>query len=163
MIAGWTANVIWIVDITQRPAIRERTSRSAMSSDSPVKRSARSWPRPIVLPSMIPDTDSDSATSADMSASRRCCSVVILRRTLPTRRVSHTNSGTNTSEIAARRQSRMHIATRAAITVVAFWAIVVAVVVTTLSRPPMSLAIRDCTSPVRVRVKKASDIRCRCR
>ena len=30
---------------------------------------------------------------------------------------------------------------------VAFCAIVVAVVVTTLSRPPMSLAIRDCTSP----------------
>ena len=49
-----------------------------MSLDSLVKRSARSSPRPIVLPSMIPDTDSDSATSADMSASRRCCSVVIL-------------------------------------------------------------------------------------
>ncbi len=134
-----------------------------MPWDSPVKRSARSSPRPIVLPSMIPDTDSDSATSADRSARRRCCSVVILRRILPTRRVSHTNSGTNTSEITARRQSRMHMATSEAITVVAFWAIVVAVVVTTLSRPPMSLAIRDCTSPVRVRVKKASDIRCRCR
>ena len=111
---------------------------------------------------MIPDTDSDSATSADRSARRLCCSVVILRRTLPTRRVSHTNSGTNTSEITASRQSRMHMATMAAITVVAFWAIEVAVVVTTLSRPPMSLAIRDWTSPVRVRVKKASDIRCRC-
>ena len=48
-----------------------------------------------------------------------------------------------------------------AITVVTFWAIVVAVCVTTLSRPPMSFAIRDCTSPVRVRVKNASDIRCR--
>ena len=56
----------------------------------------------------------------------------------------------------------MHIATRAAMTVVALDAIVVAVVVTTASRPPMSLAIRDCTSPVRVRVKNASDIRCRC-
>ena len=55
----------------------------------------------------------------------------------------------------------MHIATIAAITVVAFWAIVVAVVVTTLSSPPMSLAIRDCTSPVRVLVKNASDISCR--
>ncbi len=57
----------------------------------------------------------------------------------------------------------MHIATSAAITVVTLEAIVVAVVVTTLSRPPMSLAIRDWTSPVRVRVKKASDIRCRWR
>ena len=66
MSAGWTANVNWIVAIIQRPAIRERTSRSAMSLDSPVKRPARSAPRPIVLPSMIPETDSDSATSADM-------------------------------------------------------------------------------------------------
>ena len=37
-----------------------------------------------------------------------------------------------------------------------------AVEVTTLSTPPMSFAIRDCTSPVRVCVKNASDIRCRC-
>ena len=80
MIAGWTANVNWIVAIIQRPAMRERTSRSAMPFDSPVNRSARSAPRPMVLPSMIPDTDSDSATSADISASWRCCSVVIRRR-----------------------------------------------------------------------------------
>ncbi len=110
---------------------------------------------------MIPDTDSDSATSALRSARRRCCSVVILRRTFPTRRVSQTNSGTKISEITASCQSSRHIATIDASTVVAFWAIVVAVVVTTLSSPPMSLAIRDCTSPVRVRVKNASDIRCR--
>ena len=88
MIAGCAANVNWIVAISQRPAIRDRTSRSAMSSDSRVKRSARSSPRPIVLPSRIPDTDSDSATSADMSASWRCCWVVIRRRTRPTRLVS---------------------------------------------------------------------------
>ena len=163
MIAGWIANVIWIVDITQRPAIRERTSRSAMLFDSRVKRPARSPDLPIVLPSMIPDTDRDSATSADMFASWPCCSEVIRRRSLPTRRVSHTNSGRNTSEMIASCQSRMHIATSDAITVVAFCAIEVAVVVTTLSRPPMSLAIRDCTSPVRVRVKNASDIRCRWR
>ncbi len=37
----------------------------------------------------------------------------------------------------------------------------VAVEVTVDCMPPMSLAIRDCTSPVRVRVKKASDIRWR--
>ena len=162
MIAGWTANVNWIVAIIHRPAIRERTSRSAMSFDSPVKRPARSVPRPMVLPSMIPDTDSDSATSADMSARRRCCSVVILRRIWPTRRVIHTEGGTNTSEMIARRQSSRHMAMSEAITVVAFCAIVVAVVVTTLSSPPMSLAIRDCTSPVRVRVKNASDIFWRC-
>ncbi len=52
------------------------------------------------------------------------------------------------------------MATIVAITVVVFWAIVVAVLVRMSSRPPMSLAIRDWTSPVRVRVKNASDIRC---
>ena len=50
-----------------------------------------------------------------------------------------------------------------AITVVTFCVIEVAVEVTTVCTPPMSLAIRDCTSPVRVRVKKASDRRWRCR
>ncbi len=63
--------------------------------------------------------------------------------------------------MSASRQSSRHIATSEATTVVTFCAIVVAVVVTTLSSPPMSLAIRDCTSPVRVRVKNASDIFCR--
>ena len=42
-------------------------------------------------------------------------------------------------------------------------AIEVAVFVTTLCTPPMSFEMRDCTSPVRVRVKKASDSRCRWR
>ena len=35
--------------------------------------------------------------------------------------------------------------------------------VTTFWTPPMSFWIRDCTSPVRVRVKKASERRCRWR
>ena len=48
-------------------------------------------------------------------------------------------------------------------TVVTFETIDVAVEVTTVCTPPMSLAMRDCTSPVRVRVKNASDIRCRWR
>ena len=81
MSAGWTANAIWIVAIT--PAARPSASGPRgrrCRSDSAVKRSARSAPRPIVLPSMIPETDSDSSTSADMSARRRCCSVVIRRR-----------------------------------------------------------------------------------
>ena len=47
-------------------------------------------------------------------------------------------------------------------TVVALETIEVAVLVTTFCTPPMSLAMRDCTSPVRVRVKNASDMRCRC-
>ena len=52
-------------------------------------------------------------------------------------------------------------ATAVASTVVTFETIEVAVVVTTFWTPPMSLAMRDCTSPVRVRVKNASDSRWR--
>ncbi len=48
-------------------------------------------------------------------------------------------------------------------TVVTFDAIEVAVLVTTFWTPPMSFEIRDCTSPVRVRVKNARDSFCRCR
>ena len=53
--------------------------------------------------------------------------------------------------------------TTVATTVVTFEAIEVAVFVTTFWTPPMSFWIRDCTSPVRVRVKNASESRCRWR
>jgi hypothetical protein len=109
----------------------------------------------------MPDTDSDSSTSVDMSARRLWRTDWMRRRCSPTRRVSHTKNGSSTSEKAARRQSSRTIATTTATTVVTFCTIEVAVEVTTLSMPPMSLAMRDCTSPVRVCVKKASDMRCR--
>ncbi len=64
------AKLICTVDMRQRPAICERTCRSASPSDSRSKRSASSEERPIVLPSSTPDTDSDSSTSVLMSASR---------------------------------------------------------------------------------------------
>ena len=54
------------------------------------------------------------------------------------------------------------IVPRSVTTVVRFETSAVAVVVTVACMPPMSLAMRDCTSPVRVLVKKASDMRCRC-
>ena len=111
----------------------------------------------------MPETDSDSATSEEMSASRPCRREVIARRWRPTRRVSQTNSGSSAKEIRASRQSSRAIAIVVAITVVAFWAIVVAVLVAMLSMPPMSLAMRDWTSPARVRVKNASDSRWRWR
>ena len=53
------------------------------------------------------------------------------------------------------------MATAVATAVVRLAAMEVAVEVTTDSMPPMSLVMRDCTSPVRVRVKKAIDCRCR--
>ena len=48
-------------------------------------------------------------------------------------------------------------------TVVTLETIDAAVEVTTLCTPPMSLAMRDWISPVRVRVKNASESRWRCR
>jgi hypothetical protein len=98
-----------------------------------------------------------------MSARRPWRSPVMRLRSRPTRRVIHTNSGRTASENAARRQSSATMATIVAVTVVTFETIDVAVLVTTFCTPPMSLAIRDCTSPVRVRVKNASDRRCRWR
>ena len=53
------------------------------------------------------------------------------------------------------------MATAVATVVVRLAAIEVAVEVTTDCRPPTSLVMRDCTSPVRVLVKKAMDWRCR--
>jgi hypothetical protein len=55
------------------------------------------------------------------------------------------------------------MATAVATAVVRLAAIEVAVEVTTDSMPPMSLVMRDWTSPVRVRVKNATDCRCRWR
>ena len=69
--AGMTEKEVWMDAITQRPAMRCRTSSSASPADSRSKRSASSSPRPIVFPSRIPETESDSSTSADMSASVR--------------------------------------------------------------------------------------------
>ncbi len=66
-----------------------------------------------------------------------------------------------TSEISESCGDKATMATAVAIAVVRLAAMEVAVEVTTDSMPPMSLVMRDCTSPVRVRVKKAIDCRCR--
>ena len=161
--AGMTAKVVWMAAIIQRPVIRLRTSRSARRLDSLPKRSARSSERPIVLPSRMPDTDRDSCTIEDTSAREACSSSVTFRRWSPTRFVSQTNSGRSARAKTARRQSRSTMAPTVASTVVTFETTEVAVEVTTVSMPPMSLAIRLWTSPVRVRVKNASESRCRCR
>ncbi len=89
--------------------------------------------------------------------------MAIRRRCAPTRRVIQTNSGISASAKIASCQSSRNIAITVAITVVTFDITDVAVDVSTLSTPPMSFAIRLCTSPVRVRVKNASDRRCRWR
>ena len=104
------AKLICTEAIRQRPAIRARTSRSASSLDSEEKRSTSSLERPIVLPSRMPDTDSDSSTSVDMSARRPWRTDWMRRRSLPTRRVSHTKNGSriseNSGQLPAQREHR---------------------------------------------------------
>ena len=80
-----------------------------------------------------------------------------------TRRVSTTKSGSRASAKSDSSQLRRSMPTSVAATVVTLCAIEVAVFVTTFWTPPMSFEIRDCTSPVRVRVKNASESRCRWR
>ena len=98
-----------------------------------------------------------------MSASVSCVVFAIRRRSFPTRRVSNTNTGIRAKANNASCQLSSSMPTIVATTVVTLDAIDVAVFVTTFCTPPMSFEILDCTSPVRVRVKKASDRRCRCR
>src|SRR5512133_3735447 len=154
------AKLVWIEAITQRPAIRWRTSRSASRRESDSKRSASSSPRPIVLPSRIPETESDSWTRLEMSAIVSCVVFAIRRRSFPTRRVSQAKSGISANANSASSQLSTSMPIIVATTVVRFEAIEVAVLVTTLWTPPMSFEIRDCTSPVRVRVKNARERRC---
>ena len=116
----------------------------------------------MVLPRRMPETESDSCTRLEMSAIDSCRTLATFRRWSPTRFVIQTKSGSRASANRVSRQSRMNIATTVASTVVTFETIDVAVDVTTSCTPPMSFASRDCTSPVRVRVKKASESRCRC-
>ena len=112
------AKVIWIDCISQRPVIRLRTSRSASRFDSPSNRSASSAERPIVLPSRIPETESDSCTSEDMSAIDSWRFVAILRRAAPTLRVITTKIGISASAITASCHESRNIATTVAMTVV---------------------------------------------
>ncbi len=86
---------------------------------------------------------------------------MIFWRIRATRRVRKIAGGSTSSEIRVSCQVSATIATIVATTVVRLAAMLVAVEVTTDCMPPMSLVIRDCTSPVRVRVKKPTDCRCR--
>lgn len=116
---------------------------------------------PIVLASSTPVTDRDSSTIVVSRAIRRVRPRASVRRFLPSRSVNRRNSGTTISDSSASCQSSRISATVMAIVVVAFCTIDPAVVVMTLSTPPMSLKTRESTSPLFVRVKKPSDIRCR--
>ena len=89
------AKVVWIEAIIQRPAMRWRSSRSARRALSLAKRSVSAARRPIVLARSTPETESDSSTSEERSASEPCLVVAMARRTLPIRRVSTTKTGSS--------------------------------------------------------------------
>lgn len=160
MTAGIAAMTIVMTDIRQRPAMLDRTSRSTSSSDSSPNDFVSESERPIVRPSRMPLTESDSVTVAAIAAICFWRWVVIFLRSSPTRRLIHTNTGSRSSETTVSRQSRAIIAMIVATTLVKLATSEVAVEVTVACMLPMSLAMRDWTSPVRVRVKKASDMRC---
>src|SRR5580658_3799490 len=161
MTAGIAAKMMLSEAIRQRPASWERSSRSIRRAEDSVNRRTRAGPVPIVLASWTPLIDSPSSMATLRSASSRCCSVVMARRILATLRVKMMAGGMTTSEMSDSRQDRATMAMAVATAVVRFEAMEVAVEVTTASMPPMSFWMRDCTSPVRVRVKKAIDWRCR--
>lgn len=110
-------------------------------------------------PRRMPLTERDSVTVAAIAAICFWRWVVIFLRSRPTRRLIATKTGSRSSETTVSRQSRASMATTVAMTAVRLETSEVAVEVTVACIPPMSLAMRDWTSPVRVRVKKASGIR----
>src|SRR5580698_3714466 len=118
MTAGMADMTIWMVDCRQRPAMFELTSRSDSLPDSPENEVASEAERPIVWPSRMPLTDRDSCTIEEITASWRCRSLVMRRRSVPTRRLTQTNAGIMISDAIVRRQSRTIMAMMVAITVV---------------------------------------------
>jgi hypothetical protein len=156
--AGMAAMIMPMVDMRQRPAMLARTSRPTSCSDSAAKVRVSASARPMVRPSRMPLTDSDSVTMAAIAAICFCRCVVIRFRSRPTRRAIQTKHGSSASDTRVSRQSSASIATTVATTAVRLETSEVAVEVTVACMEPMSLAMRDCTSPVRVLVKNASGI-----
>ena len=162
--AGMNANTIWIDAIIQRPVIRLRTSspasrlRLALEPLGELLRAAhRLAEQDPGDRERLLDERRDVGHRLLPQRSRSCAAAP------PTLRVIHTKSGISASANSASRQSSRNIAITTAITVVTVETTEVAVEVRTLSTPPMSFAIRLCTSPVRVRVKNASESRWRWR
>src|ERR1700733_8317341 len=116
MTAGMADMTIWIVDCRQRPAMFELTSRSDSLPDSTENEVASEVERPIVWQSRMPLTDRDSCTIEEIAASWRCLSLVMRSRSVPTRRLTQTNTGSMSSEAMVSRQSSTVIAMTVATT-----------------------------------------------
>ncbi len=123
----------------------------------PVNSSVRRSRRPRVRISRAPDTERDSSTDTVSSARACCWRAVTSRLARETRRVTHTATGTTSTDRRDRRHDRATIATAVATAVVRFAAMPVATSVMTPPSPPTSLSRREVISPPRVRVKKPRD------
>ncbi|MNH36491.1 hypothetical protein D3C79_972870 [compost metagenome] len=86
----------------------------------------------------------------------------MVSRSLPTRSLRRIEIGTAIIENSARRQSSRNMAMVVITTMLKLRANSLAVWVTSVCRPPISLAIRDWISPERVAVKNDSESDCRC-
>jgi len=112
--------------------------------------------------SNTPDTESVSSVRAESSASDSCVDDEIRRRIRPTRQVRKTKMGTTPSASSVSCHESTSMAMTVLRIVTEFESTEEAVFVTTLCTPPTSFWSRDCRSPVRVAVKKRSDMDCRC-
>ena len=110
----------------------------------------------------MPLTLSVSSVMAVTSARLFWVSVLMPRRILPTRWVSHRKNGSTASEMSVSCQLSQAIATRVTPAVMRLLNTELAVSVTTLWTPPTSLDRRLWISPVRVSVKKRRGICWRC-
>ena len=110
----------------------------------------------------MPDTDSDSSVIADISASEDWVSVATARRVRPTRSCSAMNTGSNASDTTVSCHDSTTMVTSAPATTTMLDNTVDAVSVTTVCTPLTSLPRRDWIWPVRVAVKNARSIACRC-
>ncbi len=146
----------------ERPTICWRTCSAASRRFSSRYRSTASRCRSKTFASSTPETDNVSSVMADSSASDSCVDFEIRRRTRPTRQVRYTNTGTTPSDsrVSCHDSATMAIAVLRTVTVLERTD--EAVFVTTFWTPPTSFCSRDWSSPVRVAVKKRSDIACRC-
>ena len=144
--AGMTAKVVWMAAIIQRPVIRLRTSRSARRLD----------PLPAlgkVVGTAHRLAEQDARHRQRLLHDRghvRQGGLQLLRHLpalVPDALREPDEQRQEREGEDARRQSRSNMAPTVASTVVTFETTDVAVEVTTVSMPPMSLAIRLWTSP----------------
>ena len=138
----------------------ERTPTARTASARVAKSAVSSAGRPNSLTSSAPDTLKRSVIVVFMDALRFICCRVRSCSRPPTRLVGTMNSGSSSSVITAKRQSRKMMAAPFAISVTTFETTEPRVPVTARWAPITSLFMRLVSAPVCARVK--NDIGSRC-